>query len=124
MVLVDTSVWVRFFHGREPYARELSRLLNNNEVAAHEMIYGELMIGDPGGGRALLRAFQQVRYLKTIPHRLVIALVQDRALHGRGAGWVDVHLIASALAESVPFWTADLPLQELAEHLRIGYRPK
>jgi len=33
MVLVDTSVWIRFLAGRSPYAAELDRLLGLDEVA-------------------------------------------------------------------------------------------
>jgi hypothetical protein len=60
MVMVDTSVWVRFLSGR-PYAAELDRLLGLDEVTGHELVYRELLIGDRGG--------------------------RDRDLHGRGLGW-------------------------------------
>jgi len=36
MVLVDTSVWIRFLTDREPYATELDSLLERDEVAGHE----------------------------------------------------------------------------------------
>jgi hypothetical protein len=49
MVLVDTSVWIRFLAGREPYATELDSLLERDEVAGHELVFGELLIGDKGG---------------------------------------------------------------------------
>jgi len=48
-VLVDTSVWIRFLANREPYAAELDRLLERDEVVGHELIFGELLIGDRGG---------------------------------------------------------------------------
>jgi len=56
MVLVDTSVWVRFLANRAPYAAALDRLLSLDEVTGHELAYGELMIGDRGGRRKLLAA--------------------------------------------------------------------
>ena len=56
MVLVDTSVWVRFLANRTPYTPELERLLALDEVAGHEMVYGELLIGDRGGRRKVLAA--------------------------------------------------------------------
>lgn len=55
MVLVDTSVWIRFLTGREPYATELDSLLERDEVAGHELVFGELLIGDKGGRRATRR---------------------------------------------------------------------
>jgi hypothetical protein len=96
-------------------------LLGASLVATHQMIYGELLIGDIGGGRKLFRAFQHIPYLKTISHSLVVALVTDRNLHGRGAGWIDMHLLASALSAHVPLWTADEPLRVLAEEFGIAY---
>lgn len=33
MVLVDTSVWIRFLANRSPYALEMDRLLDRIEVA-------------------------------------------------------------------------------------------
>ena len=52
MVLVDTSVWIRFLANRAPYAAELDRLLGLDEVTGHELVYGELLIGDRGGRRS------------------------------------------------------------------------
>src|SRR3954469_1133796 len=53
MVLVDTSVWIRFLAGRTPFATALDALLDQGEVLAHELVYGELLIGDRGGRPAL-----------------------------------------------------------------------
>lgn len=46
MVLVDTSVWIRFLAGRVPFAVGLDALLDRNEVLAHELVFGELLIGE------------------------------------------------------------------------------
>src|SRR5450631_3803114 len=97
MVLVDTSVWIRFLANRSPYAAELDQLLALDEVAGHELVYGELLIGDRGGRSKLLAAYELMHQAKIIPHRDVVAFVRDRGLHGRGAGWIDIHLLASAL---------------------------
>jgi hypothetical protein len=37
MVLVDTSVWIRFLAGRAPYATQLDKLLGLDEVTGHEL---------------------------------------------------------------------------------------
>jgi predicted nucleic acid-binding protein len=46
MVLVDTSVWIRSLANRAPFKAELDRLLGLGEVAGHELVYGELLIGE------------------------------------------------------------------------------
>ncbi|MGH9626506.1 MAG: PIN domain-containing protein, partial [Bryobacteraceae bacterium] len=84
MVLVDTSVWIRFLAGRRPYLAELDRLLSLGEVAGHEFVYGELLIGDRGGRKKTLAAFEQMRQAKTLQHHEVAAFVRQRELHGRG----------------------------------------
>ena len=48
IVLVDTSVWIRFLSNREPYAAELDALLSRDEVSGHDFVFGELLIGDKG----------------------------------------------------------------------------
>ena len=97
MVLVDTSVWIRSLAGRAPYTAELDRLLGRDEVAGHELVYGELLIGDRGGRRKLLEAYERIYQASIVPHREVVAFVRARDLNGRGVGWIDIHLLASAI---------------------------
>ena len=123
MVLVDTSVWIRFLANRKPYAAELDRLLDRDEAAGHDLIHGELLIGDPGGRATLLTSYQLIHRLSPVPHGEVVAFVRARQLQGRGIGWVDAHLLASALVANVPLWTADARLANLAGELGIGYVP-
>ncbi len=121
MVLVDTSVWIRFLAGREPFAAELDFLLEHDQVAGHELVYGELLIGDRGGRRALLAHYEQMHQAAMVPHSEVAEFVRDRGLHGRGAGWIDVHLLASALVSRAQFWTEDVRVAVMARQLGVGY---
>lgn len=121
MVLVDTSVWIRSFANRTPYAMELDRLLDRDEVVGHELVYGELLIGDRGGRRTFLAAYEQMHQASTVPHREVIAFVRHRELQGRGAGWIDIHLLASAIVGRLYLWTADPRFAALAKELGVAY---
>lgn len=60
MVLVDTSVWIRFLAGKDLYAAELSKLLSSDEVAGHDLVAGELLVGDRGGRLELLAAYHRI----------------------------------------------------------------
>lgn len=122
MVLVDTSVWIRFLSNRAPYAGELESLLGRGEVSGHDMILGELLIGDTGGRRQLLTDYVLMHQAPLVPHREVVEFVRQRRLHGRGIGWVDTHLLASALVARMPLWTADARLAKVASELGIHYR--
>ena len=122
MVLVDTSVWIRFLADQAPYAAELNRLLGLNEVSGHDLVYGELLIGDPGGRKNLLAAYERIHHAASIPHHEVVAFVRHRNLHGRGVGWIDVHLLASALVGRLQLWTADARFSAIANELGVAYQ--
>jgi len=121
MVLVDTSVWIRFLANRAPYAEELDRLLALDDVTGHELVYGELLIGDRGGRRKLLASYECIHQVSTVPHREVVQFVRDRNLHGRGVGWVDIHLLASAIVGRLYLWTADPRFAAMAAELGVAY---
>ena len=121
MVLVDTSVWIRFLANRAPYAAELDALLERDEVAGHDFVHGELLVGDRGGRRKLLSVYEQMHHASVVPHRDVVAFVQDRSLHGRGIGWVDVHLLASAIVGRLQLWTADPRFDVVARELGVAH---
>jgi predicted nucleic acid-binding protein len=122
MVVVDTSVWVRFLAGTEPYSQELDRLLVLDEVAGHELVYGELFVGDRGGRRKLLAMYARIRQARAVRHAEVVEFVRHRKLFGRGVGWIDVHLLASALVEGMTLWTADARLAALARELDLAHQ--
>jgi predicted nucleic acid-binding protein len=121
MVLVDTSVWIRALSNKEPYKSELDKLLSLDEVVGNDLIYGELLISDRGGRAILLADYDYMHKASTIPHRDVIAFVRQRKLHGRGAGWIDIHLLASAIVGHFEVWTADPRFFTLASELGIAY---
>jgi predicted nucleic acid-binding protein len=123
VVLVDTSVWIRFLADKSPYAGELENLLAVDEVLGHELVYGELLIGDCGGRRKLLGAYELMDQSTIVPHAEVVEFVRHRKLNGRGAGWIDIHLLASALVDRAKLWTVDPRLAVLAKELNVAFEP-
>ena len=124
MVLVDTSVWIRFLAGREPFAGGLDELLGRDEVVGHEMVFGELLIGDIGGGRRnLLEAYSHMQQASSVAHQEVVEFVRERRLFGRGVGWIDVNILASAVVGGFQMWTADPRFLTLANELRVACSP-
>jgi predicted nucleic acid-binding protein len=122
MVLVDTSVWIRALAGRAPFAAELDRLLDLGEVSGHELVYGELLIGDRGGRRKLLAAYELIHQAELIPHGEIVRFVCERNLHGRGVGWIDIHLLAAAIVGHMRVWTADTHFSAVAKELGVAYQ--
>ena len=121
MVLVDTSVWIRFLSNRAPYAAELDDLLSRGDVSGHDFVLGELLIGDIGARKQLLADYALMHQAPAVPHGEVVEFVRQRRLHGRGLGWIDAHLLASALVARVQLWTADARLAAVATELGIHY---
>jgi predicted nucleic acid-binding protein len=121
IVLVDTSVWIRFLSNTRPYAAELDRLLSQEEVSGHDFVYGELLIGDKGGRRRLLDGYDLMHQAPRVPDRDIVTFVRERRLHGRGIGWIDAHLLASSLVGRLKLWTADPRLAAAANDLGIAY---
>jgi hypothetical protein len=56
-----------------------------------------------------------------VPHSEVVSFVRARKLHGRGVGWIDVHLLASALVGRLQLWTADNNFAAVARELGIAW---
>ena len=117
MLLEDTSVWVR--HLREGNAR-LASALERGEVWTHPWVIGELACGRLSDRATLLG---HRRALPSTPVASVdgaLALIERRSLMGRGVGWVDVQLLASALLAGTRTWALDRRLSTVAEELGVA----
>lgn len=124
MLLVDTSVSVRFLANRMPYAAGLDRLLEKDEAAGHALVYRELLIREPGGRTRFLDSYDLIHRAPPVGHTEVATFVRSHKLHGRGIGWTDAHLLVSVLVTDTSLWPADEHLAELASELGIAYRSR
>jgi predicted nucleic acid-binding protein len=118
MVLVDTSVWV--LHLREGNA-ELAKMLNKGRVACHRFIVGELACGNIKNRTEVLALLQQLPLVTQATHEEVIEFIEFNKLMGRGMGYIDMHLSASAKITGVPLWTFDKRLDETNKELGISF---
>jgi predicted nucleic acid-binding protein len=120
-VLVDTSVWRKYFAGIAS-ARPLGALLEEDGgVLVHPFVVGELVLGGLSAREEALLA--RLPAARVAAHEDVLAFVRARRLTRRGIGWVDVHLLASALVAECPLWTLDAELAQAADDVAVGYRP-
>ena len=51
----------------------------------------------------------------------VLKFIENNQLMGKGLGYIDVHLIASAVLTDVPLWTFDKTLDKFTEKIGINY---
>ena len=121
MVLVDASVWVRALADRAPWRNQLDRLLAGRKAAGHELVFGELLIGNRGGRLKVLESYPLMHQAGMVPHDEVVGFARARKLPGRGAVWIDIHLLASAMVSGMQLWSADRPMAEIARELAIEY---
>jgi predicted nucleic acid-binding protein len=111
MVLVDTSVWIQHFRAGEP---RLAELLSETLVLMHPLVLGELACGNLKNRASILRNLEALPAVGSASHEETLHLIHDRKLWGQGIGWIDAHLLASAMIARCRFWTLDERLKRLA----------
>jgi predicted nucleic acid-binding protein len=116
MTLVDTSVWVNHF--RRPQS-SLIRLLEDFSAGVHPFVIGELACGNLKDRALTLGDLAKMPEAPLATEAEVLHLLESRRLWGEGLGWVDVHLLASALLGGWDLLTADHTMQRAARRLGI-----
>jgi predicted nucleic acid-binding protein len=118
MILVDTSVWIQHFRRGEP---ALADRLCEGLVLMHPFVAGELACGTLRNRSVILSNLRALPSATPASEAEVERLVEDRKLWGRGLGWIDVHLLASALLSDCALWTLDKRLRETAAKLGLAF---
>jgi predicted nucleic acid-binding protein len=118
VVLADTSVWIQHFRRGDP---TLASQLADGQVLMHPFVLGELACGNLKNRAEILSALRELPSAKPASTTETLQLIADRRLWGRGLGWVDVHLLASALLSDCTLWTLDKRLAAAAT--RLGLKP-
>jgi hypothetical protein len=115
-VLVDTSVWVDHLRRRNA---TLVQLLEHAQVWTHLFVIGELACGNLKQRQTILNSLAELPRVASASHEEVLTLVDTRRLMGRGLGWIDAHLLASAAVAKLSFWTVDKRLATAAAELGL-----
>jgi predicted nucleic acid-binding protein len=115
-VLVDTSVWIDHFRRRNA---QLAGLLDAAQVWIHPFVIGELACGSLSRRTEVLGLLEALPKVPLVDHQEVLDFITVQRLHGRGLGWVDMHLLASARLADLPLWTRDRPLAAAATELSL-----
>ncbi len=118
MVLVDTSLWVEHFRtGRA----DLHALLLNSQVYCHPFIIGELACGHLKNRHEILALLASLQQAFLSEDEEVLQLIERNRLYGRGLGWIDFHLLSSALLSGTRLWTLDKALRKIALEFDLAY---
>ena len=119
MILVDTSVWVDHLRSNEP---ALAEALESGLVLAHPFLVGELACGNLRNRAAVMVLLRSLPAAPVATDAEALAFIEGRSLMGRGIGYIDVHLLASAaLSHDTLLWTRDRRLAEIADTLHLAF---
>ncbi len=116
MILVDTSVWID--HLRRGNST-LKHLLNNSEVFTHPFVIGELACGDLKNRAEILELLNELPKAAVAENSEVLQFIERNHLYGLGIGWIDVHLLASAMLSKLTMMTLDKPIEKAAKRLNV-----
>jgi predicted nucleic acid-binding protein len=116
-VLVDTSVWIDHLRKRN---ERLAELLEAGRVWTHRFVIGELACGNLAKRTEILRALGSLAHAPLVDHEEVLKFVERERLAGRGLGFIDMHLLASAELSHSALWALDRPLAKVARTLELA----
>lgn len=123
VILVDTSVWIDFFRGREK-ALPLQKLLDENRVALHSWVFGELLLGQLGTQRTeILKSLDQLPSPPVSSLQELRDFLDEEKLAGSGLSLIDLQLLHTTLAEQQILWTFDKILARYAKRCNILFEP-
>jgi len=118
LILVDTSVWIKHFRESD---QNLVRLLEQGLVACHPFIIGELACGNISNRNEIIKLLHDLPSTDVLDHYDIMEFIEYRNIMNKGIGYIDVHLLASALISEAPLWTSDKALRKIANQLSIEY---
>jgi predicted nucleic acid-binding protein len=117
MILADTSVWVDHLRSGDP---ALADELNRNTILMHPFISGELALGPLTQREKILAEIDSLPVARVARVEEVRLLIEQRLLFSPGIGYIDAHLLASALlTPHTLLWTRDKRLRMVAESLGL-----
>lgn len=118
MILADTSVWADHLRAADPV---LGDLLERGSVLMHPFVLGEIALG------YLRRRGEWLMLLGALPSthvaepEEVLDLIERQNLIAAGVGYVDVHLLATALVTpECRLWTRDKRMRAIASRLGVA----
>ena len=118
MILIDASVWIDHIRSAE---NVISELVDARKVLCHPLVIGEVAMGQFRNRSVFLSDLAKLRAAEIADHNEVMALVERQSLFGRGIGYVDAHLLASAfLTSEAKLWTRDKRLKEAAKQMKLA----
>ena len=119
-VLADTSVWIDHLHRKNPLLEEL---LLAGEICTHPVVIGELACGSMKQREKFLEALLDLPRIEEVSFETALAFIESEHIPGRGLGWSDVQLAASAKKAGARLWTKDRALEKVGNEVGLAMNP-
>jgi len=120
MILVDSSIWIDHFRCANQH---LIALMDRRAALMHPFVLGELAGGNLPSRQRTLATFKKLPHILSVSNEEVLYLIESRKLFGLGIGFLDMHLLCSALIKKARLWSRDRRLNKAASDLQIAYMP-
>ncbi len=118
MILVDASVWIDHVAAPQP---QLLSLLTNGDAISHPFVIGEVALGHIRNRSVVLGQLDKIVRAAVASDTEVRELIERRKLYGKGIGYIDAHLLASAMLTPGCFlWTRDRHLRAIADAIGVS----
>ena len=89
----------------------------------HPFVVGEIACGSLSHRASILELLGELPAAAVAENEEALGFIERHALHGKGIGYVDVHLLAAvALTPGARLWTRDKRLQAAADELGCAYQ--
>lgn len=118
MILVDTSVWIDHLHKGD---QVMATALEQEQVLMHPFVIGELACGNLKNRGEVLSLLQKLPKPTVASEAEALGFIERHKLMGRGIGYLDAHLLASAALETARLWTRDRRLAAAASALNLTF---
>lgn len=123
-ILVDTSAWIHYFRGKEPFCSRVTELLDADRICTTGLIIAELLQGARSEKeRAALRSFPSVFPVIDDSASLWMEAGELSAnLRGQGLtiGLADCFIAVAALNNRISVLTEDRHFAKLHQHTGLG----
>ena len=116
MILCDTSIWIDYFRGKEPFFEKVSGFLDARNVLGLDCMFGELLQGVKGKNERKIILDCWGAIPKYSNPNLWLEAGEYSAIHSlplRGIGLIDSVIAIATLKSGSLLWTSDKKLLSL-----------
>ncbi len=120
MILVDANIWIDHLRQHDPL---LDDLIQSGGFWVHPYTIAEIGLGSLANRELVIDQLERMPTAPVAHHQDVMALISRNKIAGTGVGYVDCHLLASAVLNASKLWTRDRRLEKIAILLGVQHAP-